>query len=84
MVAYVIAFVVENSDETAIDFVFGTARVSLIFLILLVLAAGVLGGVLLSQLYRHRRRRRLEKEARKRGDSRRDVVRADEAVGKPR
>jgi uncharacterized integral membrane protein len=55
--AYAIAFVLENRKEIGLHFVFATARVSLIWLILLSIALGLLGGVLLSQLYRRRRRR---------------------------
>ena len=55
LTAYVIAFVVLNDHRVDVDFVFGTARVSLIWLILLNLAIGVLAGVLISQLYRRRR-----------------------------
>src|SRR5436309_7146185 len=51
-IAYLVAFVIENHRETTIHFVFSTTRVSLIWLILLSLALGILGGVLLSQLYR--------------------------------
>ena len=54
--AYLIAFVVKNDDKIAIDFVFFTGRVSLIWQIVLILGIGVLGGVLLSQLYRRGRR----------------------------
>jgi uncharacterized integral membrane protein len=57
MLAYAIAFVLENRKEVGLHFVFATARVSLIWLILLSIALGLLGGVLLSQLYRRRRRR---------------------------
>ena len=53
---YVIAFVVKNDDRIDIDFVLFTATVSLIWEIVLILGIGVLGGVLLSQLYRRRRR----------------------------
>ncbi|MDQ2982406.1 MAG: lipopolysaccharide assembly protein LapA domain-containing protein [Actinomycetota bacterium] len=53
--AYVIAFVLENRMRVSVHFVFLTAHVSLIWLILLSLAIGVLGGVLLSQVYRRRR-----------------------------
>jgi uncharacterized integral membrane protein len=56
MVAYVLAFVVRNDDEIEIDFVFFSATISLIWAILLMLGIGVLGGVLLSQVYRRRRR----------------------------
>ncbi|MDQ3778222.1 MAG: LapA family protein [Actinomycetota bacterium] len=56
IVAYVIAFVIKNDDEIEIDFVFFTTEISLIWEILLMLGIGVLGGVLLSQLYRRQRR----------------------------
>jgi uncharacterized integral membrane protein len=52
---YVIAFVVKNDDQIEIDFVLFKATVSLIWEIVFMLALGVLGGVLLSQLYRRRR-----------------------------
>jgi uncharacterized integral membrane protein len=52
---YVIAFVVRNDDQTDIDFVLFTATVSLIWVIVFVFALGMLGGVLLSQIYRRRR-----------------------------
>lgn len=55
MLAYLIAFVVKNDDKIDVDFVFFTATVSLIWEIALMLGLGVLGGVLLSQLYRRRR-----------------------------
>ena len=64
VVAYVIAFVVQNTDQIKIDFVFKTARVHLIWEMLLLLAAGLVGGVLLSQLHRHRRRAKLAKDSR--------------------
>ena len=53
-------------------------------MILLLLAVGVVGGVLISQLYRHRRRTHLAKKGRKPSDSRGDVRRRDEAEGQPR
>ncbi len=52
--AYLIAFVVGNDEEARVDFVFGDARTSLIWVILLSLLAGLVGGVLLSQLHRRR------------------------------
>ena len=52
---YVIAFVVRNDDQTDIDFVLFTATVSLIWVIVVVFALGLRGGVLLSQIYRRRR-----------------------------
>jgi uncharacterized integral membrane protein len=84
ILAYVIAFVVENTDEIKIDFVFATAKVHLIWEILLLLAIGLAGGVLLSQLYRRHARRGLRSKGGKSGDSRRDVGRRDEAVRKSR
>jgi uncharacterized integral membrane protein len=57
LTAYAIAFVLENHEQVKVHFVFATARVSLIWLILLSLALGLLAGRLLPQLYRRRRRR---------------------------
>ena len=57
LIAYGIAFVLENNKHIDLHFVLGTARTSLIWLILLSVALGILLGVLLSQLYRRRRRR---------------------------
>ena len=57
---YLIAFVVGNDEEAAVDFVVGEARTSLIWVILLSLLAGLVGGVLLSQLYRRRQTRMSE------------------------
>lgn len=56
--AFAVAFVLENRKQVDVHFVFATARVSLIWLILLSLALGLLLGVLLPQLSRRRRRRR--------------------------
>jgi len=56
IIAYVIAFIVKNNDRISIDFVLFNAHTSLIWLIILLLAIGFLGGVLLSQLYRRKRR----------------------------
>ena len=57
IIAFVIGFVLENRKQVHLHFVLGTARVSLIWLILLSIALGLLVGVLLSQLSRRRRRR---------------------------
>jgi uncharacterized integral membrane protein len=57
ILAYGIAFVLENNRDVDVHFVVATARVSLIWLILLSVALGLLAGVLASQLYRRRRRR---------------------------
>ena len=56
IVAWLIAFIVKNGDRIKIDFVLFSAHTSLIWLIILLLAIGFLGGVLLSQLYRRRGR----------------------------
>ena len=57
LVAYLIAFVVGNSEDTSINFIFGEATTSLIWVILLSALAGLIGGVLLSQLHRRRQTR---------------------------
>jgi uncharacterized integral membrane protein len=58
LAAYVIAFVLENRKSVHMHFVFATASVSLVWLILLSLAIGLVAGILLAQLERRRRRRR--------------------------
>jgi uncharacterized integral membrane protein len=63
VIAYAVAFVVQNTDEIRVDFVFDTAKVRLIWTLLLLLAIGLVGGILLSQLYRYRRRARLPKKS---------------------
>ena len=57
LAAYAIAFVLENRKQVNVHFVLGTASVSLVWLILLALGVGLLGGILLAQLERRRRRR---------------------------
>ena len=59
--AYAIAFVLENRRHVSLHFVFATARVSLVWLVLLSLAIGATSGILLAQLERRRRRRRTAK-----------------------
>ena len=54
-IAYSIAFIVGNDKHISIDFVFATANVSVVWMILLLLAVGLVGGILLVELYRHRR-----------------------------
>jgi uncharacterized integral membrane protein len=58
--AYLIAFVSGNDREASVDFVLWEARTSLIWVILLSLLAGLVGGVLLSQLHRRRQTRKSE------------------------
>jgi uncharacterized integral membrane protein len=55
IVAYIVAFVAENNSRVTLHFVFFTTHTSVIWLILLSLAIGTVGGLLLSQLYRRRR-----------------------------
>jgi uncharacterized integral membrane protein len=57
LAAWAVAFVLENRKSVNMHFVFVTASVSLVWLILLALAVGFVVGVLLSQLERRRRRR---------------------------
>jgi uncharacterized integral membrane protein len=56
LVAYIVAFVVENDKRVTVHFVFVTAHTSVIWLVLLSVAIGLVVGVLLSQLERRRRR----------------------------
>jgi len=60
LAAYAVAFILENRKSVPLHFVFATANVSLVWLILLSLAVGFVVGILLSQLERRRRRRRSE------------------------
>jgi uncharacterized integral membrane protein len=55
---YLLLFVVLNTRRVPVKFVFTSTRVSLIWVILLSLGAGVVIGVLLSQLHRFRMRKR--------------------------
>jgi uncharacterized integral membrane protein len=57
LAAYAIAFILENRKQVNVHFVLATASVSLVWLILLALGVGLLGGILLAQLERRRRRR---------------------------
>jgi uncharacterized integral membrane protein len=54
ILAYVIGFIIQNDSPVDVDFIFGTANASLIWVILLSLAIGLVAGLLLSQLYRRR------------------------------
>jgi len=56
--AYLILFIAFNTRMAKVDFVFSSTRVSTIFVILLPLGIGIVVGILLSQLYRHSKRRR--------------------------
>ena len=60
LVAYAIGFVLENRKQVRVHFVLTSAHVSLVWLILLALGVGLLGGILLGQLERRRRRRSRE------------------------
>ena len=53
---YVLAFILENRKDVHLHFVLFTATVSLIWLILLSVAIGIVAGALLGQLNRRRRR----------------------------
>jgi len=55
VVAWLIAFIAKNNDSVKIDFVIFAGHASLIWLMILLLAIGFLGGVVLSQMYRRRR-----------------------------
>ena len=55
---FAILFIVLNTHDTKIDFVFGTTHVSVIWVILLSIALGFALGALLPQLRRRRRGRK--------------------------
>jgi uncharacterized integral membrane protein len=55
VVLWLIAFVVKNNDPVKIDFVLFSTHARLIWLLILLLGIGFLGGVFGSQLYRRRR-----------------------------
>jgi uncharacterized integral membrane protein len=57
LVAYAVAFVLENGKAVSVHFVFATTHASLVWVILLSLAVGLLGGLLLPRLERRRSRR---------------------------
>jgi uncharacterized integral membrane protein len=53
---YIVAFVLKNDEKVDLDFVLFTARVGLIWLLLLGFALGLVVGLLGLPLYRRRRR----------------------------
>ncbi len=57
IVAYLVAFIAENNKSVTVHFVLVTTHTSVIWLTLLSLAIGLIGGVLLSQLERRRGRK---------------------------
>jgi uncharacterized integral membrane protein len=63
-VLWLLAFVVKNNDKVNIDFVLFSTNASLIWLVIILLGAGFLGGLLASQLYRRRRSGRAPQEHR--------------------
>ena len=87
VVAYIIAFVIKNSGSVKIHWVVGSSHSSVIWLIVLSFLIGMGVGVLISWLYR-RRRRRLHPEPVQHGgepaDSLGHLGRGDEAERKPR
>jgi uncharacterized integral membrane protein len=54
---YTLLFIVLNTHRAKVSFVFATARISVIWVILLSVAAGLVLGALLSRLNRRRKRR---------------------------
>ena len=53
---FLVAFIAENNRHVSVHFVLVTTQTSVIWLILLSLAIGFIGGILVSQLERRRRR----------------------------
>jgi uncharacterized integral membrane protein len=56
IVVYIVAFIAENTKSVTVHFVFYTAHTSVIWIILIGLAIGLVAGLLLSQLERRRGR----------------------------
>jgi uncharacterized integral membrane protein len=86
VVAYVIAFIVENSRKVTIHWIFGSSNSSVIWLIVVNLLIGVAAGLLISQLYRRRRGGGHPQAIQDRGkpaDALGDLGRGDEAERKP-
>jgi uncharacterized integral membrane protein len=54
---YTLLFIVLNTHRAKVSFVFASARISVIWVILLSLAVGFVLGVLISRLNRRRKRR---------------------------
>lgn len=57
-IAYIVGFVVANADRTRVSFVFFSTTTSLIWVILLSVVIGLVGGILLSQVYRRREKKK--------------------------
>jgi uncharacterized integral membrane protein len=55
--AFVVAFIAENNKRVTVHFVLFSAHTSVIWVILLTLTIGLVGGLLLSQLVRRRGRK---------------------------
>jgi len=86
VVAYVISFVIENSKRVTIHWVFASSHSSVIWLIVVTLLIGLAAGLLISLLYRRRRRRghtETVQDSREPADSLGDVGRRDEAERQP-
>jgi uncharacterized integral membrane protein len=54
---YTLLFIILNTHRAKVSFVFATARISVIWVILLSVAVGLVLGALLSRLNRRRKRR---------------------------
>jgi uncharacterized integral membrane protein len=55
--AWVVAFIAENNKQVTVHFVLFSAETSVIWVMILTLVIGVVGGLLLSQLTRRRSRK---------------------------
>jgi uncharacterized integral membrane protein len=58
IVGYIVAFIAENTKSVRVHFVFYTAHTSVIWVVLLAVAIGLVVGVLISQLERRRGRKK--------------------------
>ena len=84
VIAYAIAFVVENSKQINVDFVFADANVRLIWTMLLLLALGIWSAGAALAAIPPPAPRAARQEGPQAGRCPRDLVGRDEAEGKPR
>jgi uncharacterized integral membrane protein len=83
VVAYIIAFVIENSKRVTIHWVFGSSHSSVIWLIVVNLLIGLAAGLLISSLYRRRGHRKPVQDGREPADSVGHLGGGGEAERKP-
>jgi uncharacterized integral membrane protein len=69
VLVYLVALIAMNTARVSVSWVFGTSRVSLVWLVVFAAILGWLLGLLMSILFRRRTRRAHDLQSRPRGDS---------------